>query len=118
MPPTGHPTRVEFSTTAKLPLTTESPSSELAMVAGLSKTPGDPAGERRDSSDLQLETLAESAMWPHIPTNDSENKLFYSFDQLVSIPLRCHLELISQSSSYDKSIKIMTEIQLLLYYES
>ena len=64
MPLTGQPTRVEFSATAKITLITQLPLSELPMVTGLSRIHGEPAGERMDSSDLQLGTLVESATGP------------------------------------------------------
>lgn len=88
MPAIGRSTRAEFSITAELPLTMMLPLSELLMVAGLSKTLGEPAGERKDTSDLQLETLAESATWPHIPINDYESNhhfiLFINFQFFFS----------------------------------
>jgi len=51
MLPTGQPTKVEFSLTAKLPLTTESPLPESLINTGTLKTLGEPLGERVDTSD-------------------------------------------------------------------
>ena len=75
MPPTGHPTRAEFSITARLPSTTVSYLSELVINSGELKTLGEPLGESLDSSDLPEETLAVSATLLHIPPNDFDNQI-------------------------------------------
>jgi len=46
---------------------------ELLIKHGSLRTPGELPGERKVSSDLPEETLAESATLPHIPTNDLQN---------------------------------------------
>jgi hypothetical protein len=62
MLPTGLPTDPEFSPTVDHPLTTPSSWSELMLAEpGRSRTPGEPDGERVDSSDSQLETPVVSA---------------------------------------------------------
>jgi hypothetical protein len=73
MPPTGHHTRVEFSTTARPPLTTESSLLVLMEITGLLRTLGELPGERKDSSDSLKETLAVSATLPHTPPNDFDH---------------------------------------------
>ena len=77
MLPTGHPTEVEFSITARLPLTTVSYSSESLINTGGSRTHGEPHGERTDSSDLPEEIPAVSVTLPHIPPNDFFNHIHY-----------------------------------------
>jgi len=71
MPPTGHPTRAEFSTTARPPSTTEFYLSELLTNTGGSRTHGEPPGEKKDLSDSPEATLVASATSLHIPLNDS-----------------------------------------------
>ena len=73
MPPTGHPTKAEFSLTVAPDSTTVSFSSVLALKAGKSRTHGELAGENQDTLLLAQETLAVSAQLLHIQTNDLHN---------------------------------------------
>jgi len=77
MLPTGQPTRAEFSTTARLPLTTVSYSSVSVTNTGGSRTHGEPPGVRKDSSDLLEETPAVSVTLPHIPPPDFYNHIIF-----------------------------------------
>lgn len=85
MPPTGHPTNPEFSTTARPPSTTVSSLSDLLILIGLSRTHGEPHGERTDMSDSPEETHAVSATLPHT-LNDYESNpfLYYSYHYLLT----------------------------------
>lgn len=79
MPPTGHPTGAEFSTTARLPLTTVFCSSVSVINTGGSRTHGEPLGESKDSSDLLEEIPAVSVTLPHIPPPDFYNHIIFDF---------------------------------------
>ena len=79
MLPTGQDTQVEFSATAATDLTTVLLLLVLKVTIGLSRTPGEQAGERKAASDLQVETPAESATWLPTPTNDLNHHHYLNF---------------------------------------
>jgi hypothetical protein len=76
MPPTGHHTEAESSTTAEPDSTTEFFLSVSLTNSGESRTHGEHHGEKVDSLDLQEEILVVSAICLHIPSNDLSGKYF------------------------------------------
>jgi hypothetical protein len=61
----GNTTNQEFSATAELLLITVSSLSDTIQPPGPSKTPGEPDGEKKDTSSLKLETPAVLPTQPH-----------------------------------------------------
>jgi len=72
MLPTGSDTPQEFSTTAAETLTMPSSSLVLPQPTSRSRTPGEPHGERKVSSDWLLEIPAVFATTSHLGSNDHQ----------------------------------------------
>lgn len=89
MPPTGAHTDQESSATAVQESTTPSSSSESSVETGRSRTHGELHGERQDSLDSILETLAVSAHMPVLFPTDHHHHLNITLHYFKSIFAEC-----------------------------